>query len=86
MAKKNVMTPSTSPGRGARVVAETDTHTSGWSARSLASTVPLPTAVGPVRTIRRPAWVFSVMGSSGDDVVCSDYESNVVTAHRRDDR
>ena len=38
----------------ARVVAETETHTSGCCLRNAASTVPLPTAVGPVNTMRRP--------------------------------
>ena len=48
--------PSTSPGRGARVVAETDTHRSGRRVGAAwATTVPLPTPLGPVRTTRRPA-------------------------------
>ena len=35
------------------MVAETESQTSGWCRRTSAATVPLPTAVGPARTIRR---------------------------------
>src|SRR6476661_2660109 len=45
--------PSTSPGRGRRVVTETDTHTPGCLRRTSATTVPLPTPEGPESTVRR---------------------------------
>src|SRR3954454_18659415 len=45
--------PFTSPGRGGRVVADTEIQTSGWCSRMSAATLPLPTAVGPARTTRR---------------------------------
>jgi hypothetical protein len=45
--------PSTSPGRGLRVVADTDSRISGWCSLMCAATVPLPTAVGPARTMSR---------------------------------
>src|SRR5215211_7470619 len=48
-------TPSVSPGRGGRVVTETDNHTVGWWRRSSATTLPLPTPDGPERTVRRAA-------------------------------
>ena len=36
-----------------RVVADTESQTSGWCSRIQAATVPLPTAVGPARTVSR---------------------------------
>src|SRR6476661_7280031 len=45
--------PSTSPGRGRRVVTETDTQTSGCRRRTSATTVPLPTPEGPESTVSR---------------------------------
>ncbi|MCE3276856.1 MAG: hypothetical protein K0R13_2711, partial [Propionibacteriaceae bacterium] len=46
--------PSISPGRGARVVTETETKISGCCSARRATTVPLPTAVGPETTVRPP--------------------------------
>ena len=43
-----------SPGRIGRVVTDTESQTSGYRARMSADTVPLPTAVGPARTVSRP--------------------------------
>ena len=42
------------PARGCRVVADTETHRSGRRRRSSATTVPLPTPLGPVSTTSRP--------------------------------
>src|SRR5690606_40517562 len=50
---KKYSTPSVSPGRGARVVTDTESHTSGWWARSSLTTVLLPTPEGPERTDRK---------------------------------
>src|SRR4051812_46387541 len=61
-------TPSVSPGRGRRVVTETDSHTEGWWRRISATTLPLPTPDGPESTVRRaasePAGVSSPSGSA----------------------
>src|SRR5215510_12365829 len=46
-------TPSCSPGRGGRVVHDTDTHTCGYISRTAATTVPFPTPDGPESTVRR---------------------------------
>ena len=43
--------PRRSPGRGARVVHDTETQTSGCARRSSATTVPLPTPDGPDSTV-----------------------------------
>src|SRR5690348_337838 len=45
--------PSASPGRGARVVTETESQTCGEARRSRATTVLLPTPEGPDRTVSR---------------------------------
>src|SRR6478735_12829571 len=45
--------PSTSPGRGRRVVTDTETQTSGCRRRTSATTVPLPTPDGPESTVSR---------------------------------
>src|SRR3954447_17646860 len=45
--------PSTSPGRGGRVVAETLSSSSGMRSRSVRISVPLPTPDGPVMTKTR---------------------------------
>src|SRR5690625_371175 len=47
--------PSTSPGRGARVVAETLKYRSGTRSRRQRTTLDLPTADGPDSTTTRPA-------------------------------
>src|SRR5262249_55458271 len=46
-------TPSSSPGRGDRVVAETDSSSAGIRSRNPRISVPLPTPDGPVMTITR---------------------------------
>src|SRR5919107_3992944 len=55
--------PSISPGRGIRVVAETEIQMSGWLARMSAATEPLPTAVGPARTVSRDRWIARASAS-----------------------
>ena len=50
---KKYSRPSTSPGRGERVVAETESHSSGWHRRSSATTVLFPTPEGPESTVSR---------------------------------
>src|SRR3954462_190937 len=47
--------PSVSPGRGRRVVTDTDSQTSGWVLRISAMTLLLPTPEGPDSTVRRGA-------------------------------
>src|SRR3954468_7318640 len=53
--------PFTSPGRGVRVVADTEIQTSGWCSLMSAATLPLPTAVGPASTTSRRLRSGSVM-------------------------
>ena len=48
------------------MVAETETKISGWSAASRATTVPLPTAVGPERTVSRATDTSSLDSRPGD--------------------
>src|ERR1700742_672730 len=50
---KKYSRPSSSPGRGERVVAETESHSSGWQCRNSATTVLFPTPEGPESTVSR---------------------------------
>src|SRR5690606_5680184 len=60
-------TPSVSPGRGGRVVTDTESHTSGRRRRSSLTTVLFPTPEGPDRTVRRFGWSLPAPDSTGTD-------------------
>src|SRR5215207_7285693 len=77
-------TPSVSPGRGARVVTDVDTHTSGCRRRTAASTASLPTPDGPDSTVRRASAVPSGSGRSGTgSSMTSGVRSTELTLERR---
>src|SRR5829696_4166023 len=57
-------TPSVSVGRGARVVTEVETQTSGCRRRTAASTASLPTPDGPDSTVSRASGGSPVPGTS----------------------
>src|SRR5699024_239960 len=61
--------PSSSPGRGGRVVADTERAISGYRWRRSVETVPLPTAVGPARTVRRVRGWSAKLGHEFLDLV-----------------
>ena len=71
---------ATSPGRGGRVVAETETKISGCSAASRATTVPLPTAVGPESTVRRAALTSAGRRAGGPGGELRDQRGGLVLA------
>lgn len=48
---EEVMHPLLLPARGARVVADTDSHNCGWPCLRAVTRVPLPTPLGPVSTV-----------------------------------